>query len=168
MPIINTKEELNKDLCLVTSANGENSLHRAGQDHLHSLPGQARISLDNVPLQEYLRKTLLAPKLDKIAPYLWLVRNRYHFLSCVYANYYPRPLLPIMPTSPPSTSKPLEDVASLLSKISISTLYGIMIAYSSNLSHPISFPQPSGNTPIEQTRRCGEPRLDSCERMPTS
>jgi hypothetical protein len=74
MPIINTDIELNKDLFLVTSANGVNSLHRSGQDGLHSLPGQARTSLDNDPLQEYLKEALLAPNLDEIAPYLWLVR----------------------------------------------------------------------------------------------
>ncbi|KAF2787255.1 hypothetical protein K505DRAFT_379712 [Melanomma pulvis-pyrius CBS 109.77] len=72
MSIIDTKVELNKDLILVTLANGESSLHRAGQDRLHSLPGQARTSLDNAPLQKYLREALLSPNLDKIAPYLWL------------------------------------------------------------------------------------------------
>jgi hypothetical protein len=74
MPIINTKIELNKDLSLVTSANGENNLRRAGQNGLKSLPGQARTPLDNDPLKKYLKEALLAPNLDKIAPYLWLVR----------------------------------------------------------------------------------------------
>ncbi|KFY80619.1 hypothetical protein V499_00550 [Pseudogymnoascus sp. VKM F-103] len=72
MPIIDTKIELNKDLSLVTSATGENSLHRAREDDLHCLPGQARTSLDNAPLKKYLREALLAPNLDKIALYLWL------------------------------------------------------------------------------------------------
>ncbi len=73
MSIINTKIELNKNLSLITSANGENSLRRAGQDGPNSLPGQARTSLDNAPLKKYLREALLAPNLDNIAPYLWLV-----------------------------------------------------------------------------------------------
>jgi hypothetical protein len=75
MPIVDTKIELNKDLSLITSANSENSLSRIGQDDPHSLPGQARTSLDNAALKEYLREALLAPNLDKIAPYLWLVRK---------------------------------------------------------------------------------------------
>jgi hypothetical protein len=74
MPIVDTKIELNKNLSLTTSANGETSLRRTGQDGPHSLPGQARTSLDNAPLKKYLREALLAPNLDKIAPYLWLVR----------------------------------------------------------------------------------------------
>ena len=83
MPIINTETELNKSLAFVTSANGENNLHRAGQDDPHSLPGQARTSLDNAPLRKYLRKALLVPNLDKIAPYLWLVRLTRDFMSYV-------------------------------------------------------------------------------------
>jgi hypothetical protein len=83
MPIIDTKIELNKDLSFVTSANGQNSLHRAGQDSLHCLPGQARISLDNTPLNKYLREALLAPNLDKIAPYLSLVRIVNDFMSYI-------------------------------------------------------------------------------------
>jgi hypothetical protein len=74
MPIIDTKIELNKDLSFFISANGENSLRRAHQDDRHCLPGQARTSLENVSLKKYLREALLAPNLDKIAPYLWLVR----------------------------------------------------------------------------------------------
>lgn len=74
MPIIDTKIELNKDLLLVTSATGGNSLHRARQEGLHCLPGQARTSLSNAPLQKYLREALLAPNLNRIAVYLWLVR----------------------------------------------------------------------------------------------
>lgn len=70
MPIVDIKVELNKDLVLVTSANGESSLRRAGQDRPHSLPGQARTSLHNAPLQKYLREALLAPNLDRLAPYL--------------------------------------------------------------------------------------------------
>jgi hypothetical protein len=77
MPIIDTKIELNKDLAFITSANGENSLHRTRQDDPDCLPGQARISLDNAPLNEYLKEALLAPNLDKIAPYLWLVCMTY-------------------------------------------------------------------------------------------
>ncbi|CZR57786.1 uncharacterized protein PAC_07675 [Phialocephala subalpina] len=72
MPIVDTKIELNNNLSLTTSANGETSLRRTGQDGPHSLPGQARTSLDNAPLKKYLREALLAPNLDKIAPYLWL------------------------------------------------------------------------------------------------
>ncbi|PVH69561.1 hypothetical protein DL98DRAFT_661624 [Cadophora sp. DSE1049] len=72
MPIINNQIELNKDLSLVTSANGENNLRRVDRDCPHSLPGQARTSLNNAPLKKYLREAHLAPNLDKIAPYLWL------------------------------------------------------------------------------------------------
>ncbi|KAH8587266.1 hypothetical protein B0O99DRAFT_642180 [Bisporella sp. PMI_857] len=71
MPIINTQIELNKDLSLVVS-NGENNLRRAGQTDLKSLPGQARTSLDNDTLKKYLNEALLAPNLDKMAPYFWL------------------------------------------------------------------------------------------------
>jgi hypothetical protein len=74
MPIIDTKIELNKDLSLFISADGENSLRRARQDDRHCLPGQGRTSLENAPLKKYLGEALLAPNLDKIAPYLWLVR----------------------------------------------------------------------------------------------
>lgn len=74
MPIIDTKIELNKDLLLVTSATSGNSLGRARENDLHCLPGQARTSLDNAPLQKYLGEALLAPNLNKIAVYLWLVR----------------------------------------------------------------------------------------------
>ncbi|KAH6705266.1 hypothetical protein BKA61DRAFT_617248 [Leptodontidium sp. MPI-SDFR-AT-0119] len=72
MPIIDTKIELNKDLSIYISADGENSLRRARQDDWHCLPGQGRTSLENAPLKKYLREALLAPNLDKIAPYLWL------------------------------------------------------------------------------------------------
>jgi hypothetical protein len=74
MPIIDTKIELNKDLSLFISADGENSLRRARQDDRHCHPGQGRTSLENAPLKKYLGEALLAPNLDKIAPYLWLVR----------------------------------------------------------------------------------------------
>lgn len=73
MPIIDTKIELNKDLSHFISAAGENSLSRARQDDRNFLPGQARTSLDNACLKKYLQEALLAPNLDKIAPYLWLV-----------------------------------------------------------------------------------------------
>jgi hypothetical protein len=79
MSIINTEIELNKDLSLNTSADGESSLRRARKDAPHSLPGQARTSLDNASLKEYLRKAFLTPNLDKIAPYLWLVRIVYDY-----------------------------------------------------------------------------------------
>lgn len=93
MPIIHTKIELNKDLSLITSGTGENSLHRARQDELHCLPGQARTSLDNAPLKKYLREALLAPNLDKIALYLWLVRmindlrSREHMLTTAQGSH---------------------------------------------------------------------------------
>lgn len=83
MSIINTELELNKDLSLITSATGENCLHRARQGDLHCLPGQARTSLDNAPLKKYLREELLAPNLDKIAPYLWLVRATNGLMSYI-------------------------------------------------------------------------------------
>jgi hypothetical protein len=75
MPTIDGKTELNKDLILVPLTSGENGLQRAGQQCPQSLPGQARVSLDRGPLQEYLREEFLVPDLDRMAPYLWLVRN---------------------------------------------------------------------------------------------
>jgi hypothetical protein len=75
MPIIDTKIELNEDLALFTAASGEISLCRTRKNHLHSFFGQARTSLDNAAVKEYLREALLAQSLDKIAPYLWLVRT---------------------------------------------------------------------------------------------
>jgi hypothetical protein len=81
MPIIDTNIELNKDLSLIISANGQNSLYRTGQDRLQCLPGQARVSLNNTPLNKYLREALLAPNLDKIAPYLSLVRMANDLMS---------------------------------------------------------------------------------------
>lgn len=108
MPIINIKIELNKDLSLVTSATGESSLHRAGKDALQYLPGQARTSLDKAPLKKYLREALSAPNLDKIAPYLWLVRmindlvSREHMLTIALGSHTrPWPHLP-----PPLPSGP--------------------------------------------------------------
>jgi len=109
MPIIDTEIELNKDLSFVTLANGENSensensLRRTSQDSLHCLPGQARISLENAPLNKYLRGELLTPSLDKIAPYLSLVRmvngNELHMLTVTQGVHtrlcsYLRPPLP--------------------------------------------------------------------------
>ncbi|KFY61925.1 hypothetical protein V496_04797 [Pseudogymnoascus sp. VKM F-4515 (FW-2607)] len=72
MPIINTEIELNRELLLVTSTTDGNSLRRAREDDLDCLPGQARTSLNDAPLQKYLREALLAPYLNKIAVYLWL------------------------------------------------------------------------------------------------
>jgi hypothetical protein len=70
MPIINTEFELKKDVTLITSATGENCLHRARQGDLHYLPGQARTSLNNALLKKNLREALIAPNLDSIALHL--------------------------------------------------------------------------------------------------
>lgn len=110
MPIINTKIELNKELKLVTSATSGSSLERARQEGLHCLPGQARTSLNNAPLQKYLREALLAPNLNKIAVYLWLVRminvlmNRGHTLTIAQGGHA-RPW-PHLPSPLPSGPRP--------------------------------------------------------------
>lgn len=108
MPIINTKIELNKELKLVTSTTNGNSLKRAREDDLDCLPGQARTSLNDAPLQKYLREALLAPNLNKIAVYLWLVRvinvlmSRGHTLTIAQGSHArPWPYLP-----PPLPSGP--------------------------------------------------------------
>jgi hypothetical protein len=75
IPIIETEFELNRDLTLITSATSENCLHRARQGDLHCLPGQARTSFNNAPLKKYLREALIAPNIDRIALYLYLVRT---------------------------------------------------------------------------------------------
>ena len=70
MPIVNTRTELNKDLSLAYNGAG---LCRSKAGDPHSLPGQARISLDDGPLKEYLEEEILVPDLDRIAYLLWLV-----------------------------------------------------------------------------------------------
>jgi hypothetical protein len=42
-------------------------------DGSSTLPGQPRVQLQSVGLQDYLRDTYRATELDNITPYLWLV-----------------------------------------------------------------------------------------------
>ncbi|KAH7117682.1 hypothetical protein B0J11DRAFT_89690 [Dendryphion nanum] len=72
MPIIHSGIELNKELTFVTSVTGDASLHRVCGGNRQCLPGQARITLDNANLKDYLRSSFLTSHLDIIAPYLWM------------------------------------------------------------------------------------------------
>ena len=72
MSLVQENVELNKELSF-TKSGGEFKLQQSRINPLDSLPGQARISLQNGPLKKYLRKAFLVPNLNKLAPYLWLV-----------------------------------------------------------------------------------------------
>ena len=60
--------QLNDQLRLVSSA----SLARTDGE-LTTLPGQARVELSSSGLERYIKKELLVPTLDRLAPWLWLV-----------------------------------------------------------------------------------------------
>lgn len=60
--------QLNDQLRLVSSA----SLARTDGE-LTTLPGQARVELSSSGLDRYIKKELLVPTLDQLAPWLWLV-----------------------------------------------------------------------------------------------